>query len=115
MREKKIWKGKIIVGSPHTSVALETIPDFVDYVVQGEGERAILDVLEGKTEKVARAERVENLDNLPIPTWDYFANLPYNFSAPWLSGQPVFNINTSRGYPLDCTFCSVGSIWVLTT
>lgn len=111
MREKKIWKGKIMIGGPHTSAALETIPDFVNYVVQGEGERAILDVLEGKTERVMRAKRMENLDNLPMPAWDYFVNLPYNFSAPWLSEQPVFNMNTSRGCPFDCTFCSVGSIW----
>lgn len=37
LRKKGLWNGKIIVGGPHTSVALETIPEFVDYVVQGEG------------------------------------------------------------------------------
>ena len=111
LREIGKWKGKIIAGGPHTSVALETIPEFVDYVVQGEGEKAILDVLEGKTERVVRAKRIENLDSLPMPAWDCFVNLPYDFSAPWLSEQPVFNMNTSRGCPFNCTFCSVGSIW----
>ena len=48
LRHSKEWKGKIIVGGPHTAVAPETIPFFVDFVVQGEGERAILDIVEGK-------------------------------------------------------------------
>jgi len=33
LRQTGRWRGKIIVGGPHTSVALETIPPFVDFVV----------------------------------------------------------------------------------
>lgn len=114
MRQKKLWNGKVIVGGPHTSVALETIPDFVDYVVQGEGERAIVDIVEGKAnERVIRAERIKNLDELPPPAWDYFVKLPYDWSAPFgfIDEQPVFSMNTSRGCPFKCSFCSVNSIW----
>jgi len=49
LRRTGKWKGKIIVGGPHTTVVLDTIPDFVDHVVQGEGEQAILDIVEGRT------------------------------------------------------------------
>ena len=111
MREKGEWNGKVIVGGPHTSAALETIPDFVDYIVQGEGEKAILDIIEGKTERIVRAEPIKNLDDLPMPAWDYFANLPYDFSVSWFPERPVFTMNTSRGCPFNCTFCSVGSVW----
>lgn len=111
LRQQKRWKGKIIVGGPHTSVALETIPQFVDYVVQGEGEKVILDILEGKTQRVVTAERIEDLDSLPRPAWDYFVKLPYMVDVQWFPEKPVFSMNTSRGCPFNCAFCSVGSIW----
>jgi len=112
LRKKRLWNGKIIAGGPHTSVALETIPDFVDYVVQGEGERAILEIINGKTnERVIRKKRIQNLDSIPFQPWDIFNKLPYDYSCPWMDIKPVFTMNTSRGCPFNCIFCSVGSIW----
>jgi len=112
MRKKGTWQGKVIVGGPHTSVALETIPEYVDFVVQGEGERAILNIVEGQLkDRVVKESRIEDLDSLPMPAYDYFANLPYDFTTKWTEEKPIFNMNTSRGCSFDCTFCSVGSIW----
>ncbi|HIH96832.1 MAG TPA: glycosyltransferase [Thermoplasmata archaeon] len=112
LRRTSKWKGKIIVGGPHTTVCLDTIPDFVDYVVQGEGEQAILDIVEGRaTERVVKYPRIKNLDELPMPAWDYFVNLSYNWGGEWFPEEPVFTMNTSRGCPFRCAFCSVGSIW----
>ena len=112
LRQTGKWKGKIVVGGPHTTVALDTIPEFVDHVVQGEGEYALLDIVEGKaTQRVIRYPRIQNLDELPMPAWDYFALLPYNWHVEWFPEEPVFTMNTSRGCPFACTFCSVGSVW----
>jgi len=112
LRRTGRWGGKIIVGGPHTTVALDTIPDFVDHIVQGEGEKAILDIVEERiSERIVKYPRIKDLDNLPMPAWDYFLKLPYNWGVDWFSGQPVFTMNTSRGCPFRCTFCSVGSIW----
>ncbi|MCH7555844.1 MAG: glycosyltransferase [Planctomycetes bacterium] len=112
LRQTNKWNGKIIVGGPHTTVAVNTIPDFVDYVVQGEGEQAILDIVEGKvTQRLVSYPRIENLDALPMPAWDYFVKLPYNWNVRFFEDQPVFTMNTSRGCPFRCQFCSVGSIW----
>ena len=112
LRQTGQWQGKIIIGGPHTSVALDTIPAFVDYVVQGEGEQAILDIVEGRvTEQVVKCRRIQNLDDLPRPAWDFFIHQPYNWGGDWFPGTPVFTMNTSRGCPFQCTFCSVGSIW----
>jgi GT2 family glycosyltransferase/pyruvate-formate lyase-activating enzyme len=106
------WRGKILVGGPHTSVALNTIPDLVDFVVQGEGERAILDIVEEKVNsRVVSYPRIKPLDDLPMPAWDYFIHLPYDWGLDWFKEKPVFTMNTSRGCPFHCTFCSVGSIW----
>lgn len=112
LRRSGRWNGKIIVGGPHATVALDTIPGFVDHVVQGEGEQAILDIVEGRVnDRVVCLPPVKNLDDLPMPAWDYFINLPYKWSVDWFSVTPIFTMNTSRGCPFRCSFCSVGSIW----
>lgn len=112
LRKEGLWKGKIIVGGPHTTVALQTIPDFVDFIVQGEGEGAILNIIERKTKKrIIREKRMTDLDSLPFAPWDIFSGLPYDYSCPWMDTKPVFTMNTSRGCPFGCAFCSVGSIW----
>lgn len=112
LRANGLWNGKIIVGGPHTSVALGTIPKFVDYVVQGEGEKAILDIINGKAKKrVIRKERIKELDSLPFQPWDIFSKLGYEYNCPWMNIKPVYTMNTSRGCPFNCDFCSVGSIW----
>jgi len=112
LRKKGLWNGKIIVGGPHTSVALETIPEFVDYVVQGEGERAILKIITGKANgRVIIEERIKDIDSLPFQPWDIFSELPYSYSSRQMDVKPVFAMNTSRGCPFNCSFCSVGSIW----
>jgi len=111
-RRSNRWKGKIIVGGPHTTVLPDTIPDFVDFVVQGEGEQAILDIISGKiTERIVKYPRIDNLDELPMPAWDYFVDLPYDWGGTFFTEKPIFVINSSRGCPFNCLFCSVGSIW----
>jgi radical SAM superfamily enzyme YgiQ (UPF0313 family) len=112
LRQTHQWTGKIIVGGPHASVAPETLPNFVDHIVQGEGERAILDIVEGRSaDRLVRRGRIENLDELPMVAWDYFVDLPYDWHMEFVDEGPVFTMNTSRGCPFRCTFCSVGSVW----
>lgn len=112
LRKNGMWGGKIIVGGPHTSVALDTIPDFVDYIVQGEGEIAILEIIDGKAnDRIIKNDRMIDLDSLPFQPWDIFSKLPYDFSCDWMDVKRVFTLNTSRGCPYECTFCSVNSIW----
>jgi radical SAM superfamily enzyme YgiQ (UPF0313 family) len=112
LRRSGQWQGKIILGGPHTSVAIETIPMFVDHIVQGEGEQAIVDIVEGKvTDRIVRYPRLRDLDALPVPAWDLFTKLPYNWEVPWFQENPVFNLTTSRGCPFNCAFCSNESVW----
>ncbi len=111
MREKGQWTGKIIVGGPHPTVRPEDIPDFVDHIVQGEGETAILEIVNGSHDKIIKKEFIKDLDGVPPIAWNYFTRLPYDFSCDFFPEKPAFNLNTSRGCPFTCTFCSNASIW----
>lgn len=112
LRESGAWHGAIAVGGPHTAVGLDGIPGYVDHVVIGPGEGVILNLIEEKIkERVLRGPRVEDLDALPFQPWDLFTRLGYDFSCSWLDARPVFTLNTSRGCPMKCAFCSVRSIW----
>jgi radical SAM superfamily enzyme YgiQ (UPF0313 family) len=111
LREKGAWTGRIVVGGPHPSVAPETIPEEVDHIVIGEGERAVLDLAEGAPDRIIRSPLISDLDSLPPPAWDDFLKLPYQWETEWMNNRPVFTMNTSRGCPFNCAFCSVKSIW----
>ncbi|MBN2109732.1 MAG: B12-binding domain-containing radical SAM protein, partial [Methanosarcinaceae archaeon] len=107
------WSGKVIIGGPHTSVAPETIPDIVDHIIMGEGEKAIVDIVEGnETKRIVRAERIQNLDKLPLPAYDLFVDCGYDEKT-WLipKAKKVFSYSSSRGCPFNCTFCSSKNIW----
>lgn len=115
LRELGEWHGKIMVGGPHVSVAPETLDhDVVDHLVMGEGEKAVLDIVEGRnTDKIITSKRMtsEELDELPFQPWDIFTDLPYDYTCEWMDTTPTFTMNTSRGCPFNCAFCSVNSIW----
>jgi O-antigen biosynthesis protein len=112
LREKRKWNGKIIVGGPHTSVGSNSIPEFVDHVVVGEGEVSILEIISGtETDRIVYGKKVTDMDNLPLPAWEEFVYLPYMWRDPWIDTFPVYTFNTSRGCSFDCNFCSVQSVW----
>lgn len=108
----------IIMGGAHpTFMPEEVIENGSDYAVRGEGERTILeliDAIEGKInfEDVKGLsfkkdgnfihnedrELIENLDELPYPDWSLLENHEEINYMP---------IQTSRGCPYNCRFCSV--------
>ena len=116
-RELGLWNGKIVVGGPHTSFGSKEIPDYVDHIVVGEGEKTILKILAGEiNDRVIVGEKFnqEEMDDLPRPAWEEFVWRNYDWSFPFglcKEKSPCYTINTSRGCPFDCTFCSVKGIW----
>jgi radical SAM superfamily enzyme YgiQ (UPF0313 family) len=98
---------KIMLGGPHTSAMPETVKDISDYQVVGEGEKATLAILKGEVgDGVIRMPLIEDLNELPMPAWDLFENIPYGDTAEFIDRKPIWAMNTSRGCPFGCTFCS---------
>ena len=112
LRAEKKWNGRIVVGGPHASVFPETIPDYVDHIFIGEAEEVVGEMASGKTlPRIISGKKVQNLDDLPMAPYEEFITLPYSFSNQWMKQGRIVTLNTSRGCPFSCQFCSVGSVW----
>ncbi|MBL0713363.1 MAG: B12-binding domain-containing radical SAM protein [Desulfosarcina sp.] len=89
-----------VIGGIHASMMPDEALKFVDSVVIGEAEtvwpQLIRDFEAGRLEKKYFGQWVD-LDRLPLPRRDILKNSFYKWGS----------IQTSRGCPMDCTFCSV--------
>lgn len=114
-------KTKIVVGGTHPSLdPVGTIKyKNYDYLIQGEGEYAMLDIVnevnkyqikgiafkdnDGKIVQNEERDFIEDLDSLPFPLRDkfYTGNGQIDIGA----------IITSRGCPFQCTYCASPQIW----
>ena len=102
LRDK--FKGYLICGGHHPSA----LPDQMlsigyDQVVIGEGENAILEIVEGNRDKKLRAtvSYYSDIDDLPIPDYS-------NISFSGTMGIPIIS---SRGCPFSCSFCASTNFW----
>jgi len=100
----------IIAGGPHVSgLPQEAVKKGFDYVVVGEGEQVLLDIVQGKkmTGKIIMAKPL-NPNRLPLPARHLLVkggtDKPY-FSSGTLY-YPWAPIITSRGCPYNCYFCN---------
>ena len=96
-REKGI---ATVMGGIHVSMLPQEALEFCDSVVVGEAEGIWTKVLEdfegGKMQKQYQGS-LASLDSLPIPRRDILQNRNYQWGS----------IQTSRGCPMNCNFCSV--------
>ncbi len=89
-----------VMGGVHASMLPDEALQFVDSVVIGEGESVWPQVIrdfESRRLKPKYHGQWMELDDLPLPRRDILKNDYYKWGS----------IQTSRGCPMDCTFCSV--------
>ena len=100
---------KTIMGGIHASVFPDEALQHVDSVLIGEAEdlwqTVIADAAAGRLKPLYRADRKPNLSRLAIPRFDLFDADRY--LVPPFSEASTVPIQTSRGCPNRCDFCSV--------
>lgn len=113
---------KIIAGGPHVTYMIEDTLKWADVVVRREGDATLPELIEklwnggtpegvlGTSYKkdeavVSEAERpaltLEELSKVPVPRYD----------ADTLDKMEVIPVNTERGCPFPCDFCSVNDYY----
>jgi len=109
----------VIIGGTHPTFLPDEALEYADFVIRGEGEHSLLELLEymekgttalsgirglsyqdreGRKVHNPSREFIEDLDSLPEPDLSLVHN--------WNPSNP-YPVSTSRGCPYDCTFCSV--------
>lgn len=102
-------KGKTIIGGAHASLLpLDCVKHF-DYVVRGEGEQVLVEILKGDRQNgIITAPRIKNLDGIPYPAWD-MVNQPFSDTLfpgeRYGKGELAATLIGSRGCPFLCSFC----------
>ena len=105
-------KPLLVMGGVHASALPEEAVKHVDCVVVGEGERAIVEIVERfwfniKIPKIIYGDYVENLDDIPSPAFDLMDMKAYLKQGPPFPNlkHPILSMVTSRGCPFTCPFC----------
>ena len=109
----------VIIGGAHPTFLPDEALDYADFVIRGEGENSLVELLEHMDKGVPHLEDIkglsyrdgegkivhnpdrdflEDLDGLPTPDFSLVHN--------WTPSN-TYPIATSRGCPYDCSFCSV--------
>ncbi len=121
---------RTIFGGVHASFMFEELlsqTGALDYVIRGEGERTLVELLDAVMQKrnpagvpglafrsdsgiTVTAERplMENLDGLPM-AWDLLDWEDYHYFI--IPGSRLGAVDTSRGCDKECTFCSQQKFW----
>ncbi|GHU85526.1 B12-binding domain-containing radical SAM protein [Deferribacterales bacterium] len=129
---------KVVIGGVHpTFMPYQTLTaSGADYVVCGEGEIALLKLLENNFSNILldgslikgvyslnelkdedapaiRADVVENLDDIPYPDWEQLQPTHSAYVPLWWTTKnaPVAGIMSSRGCPYSCKFCSSANFY----
>ncbi|HOO78200.1 MAG TPA: radical SAM protein [bacterium] len=116
---------KTVAVGPHVTAlsgeSLEAVG--MDFVVRGEPERTAADLAaalvrggslrdipglawleNGKLVETAPRDLIQDMDSVPFPARELFANERY--SAPFAKSSPFALILTSRGCPFQCIYCA---------
>ncbi len=116
----------IVSSSDSTDHFEQYLDEGADYIILGEGEATLQELIDtlnsgtssvdrvsglayrkaGKTVKTPKRPVLRDLDNLPMAAWDLVDVEPYR--QIWIEGNGYFSLNvaTTRGCPFKCNWCA---------
>jgi radical SAM superfamily enzyme YgiQ (UPF0313 family) len=126
----------IIFGGVHASFCYEDLllkePSSIDFIIRGEGELTLLELLkelsleENNFHKIKglvfldkfnnqivvteKRSFITDLDSLPLPARDLLPMREY-LHGETIFGNPMIEVMASRGCPQECIFCSSPKFW----
>lgn len=126
MRIGKTHNCTIIVNSSDaTDHYSKYLYNGADYIIQGEGENTLLELIETLNQKEAtekikgivyskneevitnpKREVLKNLDDLPLPAWDLVDIKSYKEIWTHSGKEFTLNLATTRGCPFKCNWCA---------
>ncbi|MCK5628593.1 radical SAM protein [Candidatus Bathyarchaeota archaeon] len=124
----------VVVGGWHPSYVPESMLKHpaIDYVVMGEGERAMVELASSITKrkdhrdigiiagvahrskgKIVKTnpEFISNLDQIPFAARHLLPMQLYERKMEYLDVSPVDTMHVIRGCPFDCAFCETKHLW----
>lgn len=119
LNKVKYRKGKTVIGGFHPSVCAErTLRESgADYVIAGEGESAMIEIVRGNAKKGIVVGKLADVTELPMPAWDMIDIHDYAKMGTdsWLGPTPsgrnkVGYIQTARGCSYNCSFCGQAAL-----
>ena len=130
---KKIRAAPVCLGGPHPIIEPEKVlaNQSIDFVVMGEGELTIVELLNGLNNRQdlravkgmgfktkageiivnPRRELIDNLDSLPFPARHLVPLEQYRPAPHHYLELPMTTMIVSRGCPFGCLFCASRNVW----
>ena len=118
-RQIKTKSNRIVFGGIHASALPRLLlkEDCIDALVMGEGERAMLQLVEDVNNSIAifkhtyHSDYIGNLDDIPFPdrkTIKNERNIQQSYKD---EGVRITSVLSSRGCPFRCSFCCSHLVW----
>ena len=96
-------KAKTIAGGSHATALPDEVSEDFDYVVQGEGEVALCDILTYDANGIIKGYPIKDLDSIPFPDYSLLDLDSYHRE---MEGKKAICTQGSRGCPFNCSFCN---------
>jgi len=102
----------IVFGGFHpTNMQSIVESEYIDAIVVGEGERAMLEICQGNRQQIVHCDFIADLDTIPFVDREVIKQERNMDKCEKKFGNRVATLLMGRGCPFNCKFCASRSVW----